>query len=262
MLRKTFFASLGLAIIIGLGAYAESSFARGYGGGGGRGGGYSGGTRGGFYSSGGSYRGAQTDRAGFSSANRGDYNAGGDYGGRSGNWNNYYYGRGGYGGYGGYGGWRGWGWGGGWGYWPWLAGWGLGWGYPGGYNYYYPDNGYYSYGVTGTGASAVGGPTVAQPSPPANPPSASSSDSDDQQVASEGFEYYSQARNSFLSGDYRSALRFAGHAAIDSPQNPRVHELISLCLFALGNYQAAASEATCRNGHGTCAGLERSVLLL
>ena len=36
-----------------------------------------------------------------------------------------------------------------------------------------------------------------------------------------------------------------------APGNPRVHELISLALFALGNYQAAASEAHAGDGDGT-----------
>jgi tetratricopeptide (TPR) repeat protein len=55
--------------------------------------------------------------------------------------------------------------------------------------------------------------------------------------------HYSAGRAAFLEGDYRHALRLAGHAAVDAPQNPKVHELISLSLFALGNYSAAASEA-------------------
>ncbi len=68
--------------------------------------------------------------------------------------------------------------------------------------------------------------------------------SEDQEASSnEGFQYYSDARDAFLQGDYNTALRLAGHAGVDAPQNPKVHELISLTLFALGNYPAAASEA-------------------
>lgn len=56
-------------------------------------------------------------------------------------------------------------------------------------------------------------------------------------------QLYSGAREAFRSGDYRDALRLANHAAIESPQNPKVHELISLSLFALGDYRGSAIEA-------------------
>jgi len=54
---------------------------------------------------------------------------------------------------------------------------------------------------------------------------------------------YNAAREAFRSGDYRDALRLANHAAIEAPQNPKVHELASLALFALGDYRGAAIEA-------------------
>jgi len=54
---------------------------------------------------------------------------------------------------------------------------------------------------------------------------------------------YTAGRESFRSGDYRDALRMASHAAIEAPQNPKVHELASLALFALGDYRGAAIEA-------------------
>ena len=56
-------------------------------------------------------------------------------------------------------------------------------------------------------------------------------------------KFYSKARAAFLHGDYQNALRLASHAAVDAPRNPKVHELISLALFALGNYGPAAGEA-------------------
>jgi tetratricopeptide (TPR) repeat protein len=56
-------------------------------------------------------------------------------------------------------------------------------------------------------------------------------------------QLYSGAREAFRTGDYRDALRLGNHAAIESPQNPKVHELISLSLFALGDYRGAAIEA-------------------
>lgn len=57
-------------------------------------------------------------------------------------------------------------------------------------------------------------------------------------------EYFAQGRGEmFESGNYKEALRLAGHAAVDSPRNPEVHELASLCLFALKDYRGAAMEA-------------------
>ncbi len=56
-------------------------------------------------------------------------------------------------------------------------------------------------------------------------------------------EYYSEARTAFLQGDYHNALRLAGHAGVEAPGNAKVHELISLALFASGDFRAAASEA-------------------
>jgi Flp pilus assembly protein TadD len=47
----------------------------------------------------------------------------------------------------------------------------------------------------------------------------------------------------FQQGNYRDALRLASHAAVDSPRNARVHELLSLPMFALKDYRGAAMEA-------------------
>jgi len=59
----------------------------------------------------------------------------------------------------------------------------------------------------------------------------------------DALRFYSAAREAFRSGDYRDALRMANHAAVEAPQNPKVHELASLALFALGDYRGAAIEA-------------------
>ena len=56
-------------------------------------------------------------------------------------------------------------------------------------------------------------------------------------------EFYSAAREEFRKGDYRKALRLAGHAAVEAPENAKVHELTSLALMALGDYRGAAIEA-------------------
>jgi len=199
----------------------------------------------------------------------GQFAHGGNFGGRYGRsfagqhgWDNYF--RSGWGG-------RGWGWGWGWGgYWPWYAGWGLGWGYPFdyGYSYYYPNVGdyYYSYPQTGYGdyyysypqtsygdTGMVMAPDAATPRQSADSSLPATTTSDGQQGATEATEFYSEARAAFLQGDYQNALRLAGHAGLDAPQNPKVHELISLALFASGNYRAAASEAHAAMALGTIA---------
>ena len=56
-----------------------------------------------------------------------------------------------------------------------------------------------------------------------------------------------------MKGDYQNALRLAAHAELDAPANPRVHELISLALFASGKYAAAAGEAHAAMATGTIA---------
>ena len=46
-----------------------------------------------------------------------------------------------------------------------------------------------------------------------------------------------------MSGDYDEALRLARHAVTELPEDPAVHELLSLALFASKDYRGAASEA-------------------
>ena len=58
-----------------------------------------------------------------------------------------------------------------------------------------------------------------------------------------GAEYFAQAGDAFQTGKYRDALRLANHAAVESPQNPKAPELMSLSLFALGQYRDAAAQA-------------------
>ena len=103
-------------------------------------------------------------------------------------------------------------------------------GYPtGDYLYSYPNDGQYA-------ANYAPNPAVAAdvPQPAAD---------DGEAAANDGLQYYNEARSAFARGDYRGALRLAGHAAVESPQNAKVHELISLALFASGDYRAAATEA-------------------
>jgi tetratricopeptide (TPR) repeat protein len=157
----------------------------------------------------------------------------------------------------------------------------LDWGYPYDYGYYYPNAGdyYYSYSPTNyyapTGygdyyaptdygdTGVVAEPAMAAPQQPQTSTAMARAISEDgglrtdpvedQHGATDALQYYSEARAAFLDGDYRSALRLAGHAAVDEPRNPKVHELISLALFALRNYTAAASEAHAAMAMGTTA---------
>jgi tetratricopeptide (TPR) repeat protein len=81
-------------------------------------------------------------------------------------------------------------------------------------------------------------PVEAAAAPPA--PDAAAPDGSD---TAPGQQYAAQARDAFRAGDYREALRQANHAAVEMPRNAEVHELMSLALFALAEYRAAAIEA-------------------
>jgi tetratricopeptide (TPR) repeat protein len=63
-------------------------------------------------------------------------------------------------------------------------------------------------------------------------------------------EYAAKARALFRQGAFRDALRQANHAAVESPEDPKVHELMSLALFALKDYRGAAIEAHAAVGLG------------
>jgi hypothetical protein len=88
-------------------------------------------------------------------------------------------------------------------------------------------------------STMLSAPVVETDPPPE--PTAAESPADEGQFSA--IQLYSGAREAFRAGDYRDALRLANHAAIEAPQNPKVHELISLTLFALGDYRGAAIEA-------------------
>jgi tetratricopeptide (TPR) repeat protein len=144
----------------------------------------------------------------------------------------------------------------GWGY-PWWGGYAsVPWWYYGGYgdygdygdfaDYGYPADAYNAVypnlivasGVDSTStADASAAPADTASSTPAETASSTPIDT------ASASEYYSQALDAFHAGNYANALRFAGHAAIDNPRDPNVHLLLSLSLFALGNYPGAAAEA-------------------
>jgi tetratricopeptide (TPR) repeat protein len=47
----------------------------------------------------------------------------------------------------------------------------------------------------------------------------------------------------FRQADYRTTINLAGHAAVDNPRDRNVHLLLSLAMFAAGDYRGAANEA-------------------
>ena len=111
----------------------------------------------------------------------------------------------------------------------WWPGYAYGWrgsGYPYYGDYYYGGDPYaYSYGYSAPYTSAYGSTDVMVDAP------------------AQAGDFYSQALASFRRGDFRDAVRLAGHASIDDPENPAVHLLLSLTLFATGEYRGAAMEA-------------------
>ncbi len=130
-----------------------------------------------------------------------------------------------------------------------LPGWyGLyNWPYYYGYGYYGPDYGFgyvpaYCYDNGLAYANDYGQPYEAGYSPAVTYP-APAQPATSETVAPTGEEYITQALEAFQSGDYRSGLLLANHAAVDMPQDPRVHETMSLAMFALKNYRGAAMEA-------------------
>ncbi len=136
---------------------------------------------------------------------------------------------------------------------PWTWGWwgGFGWGL--GYNYYdYVPA--YCYDTTLVATVGYGGivdqtsasAPLAEVVPPESPlpgNDAINADANLQGDAQTGAMFFSQAENAFHAGKYRDSFRMANHAAIESPENPRAPELMSLSLFALGEYPAAAAQA-------------------
>jgi tetratricopeptide (TPR) repeat protein len=65
----------------------------------------------------------------------------------------------------------------------------------------------------------------------------------DAEAQAEADRYFSRAEQAFREADFRNAMRLAAHAAIDNPEDADVHLLLSLAMFAQGDYQGAAMEA-------------------
>lgn len=117
---------------------------------------------------------------------------------------------------------------------------GYGSGYGGYSNWGYPSYGYGSaYGITSyvnpylsTGYSTL-------PYDYAQPISAVAV-APAQAIADQSLTLFSQARNSFMSGDVNLALQQADSALAQNPNDASLHEFRALCLFALGRYDDAA----------------------
>jgi Flp pilus assembly protein TadD len=124
---------------------------------------------------------------------------------------------------------------------------GAGFWFPWWYNDSWPSYGYgysgpYSYGPAIYPAAVVSQPEAVQ----TDYVDTAAQNADAQPAAGEsaaGGEFFAQATSAFQNGQYRDALRLANHAAVESPQNPKAHELISLAMFASAEYRGAAVEA-------------------
>ncbi len=151
-------------------------------------------------------------------------------------------------------------------------------GYPYASYYGYPETGYYDYadaGYYGDSSSGYYDDTNAiyygAGYPPANEAAAFYDAADSQPVAaapvaepsgapgdaeavgdaSVGQRFFADALTAFQQKDYRQAARMANHAMIEIPQDARVHELLSLALFAMGDYRGATMEAHAALTQGT-----------
>ena len=139
-------------------------------------------------------------------------------------------------------------WYGGWGFdfwWPWF---GFTW-WPGCYNYCYGVP-YADYGYVAAADNVIpyvaykpddAGPDVTLPgataaAEPSEPGGESSGPGDT-------FDFYGRAVAAFGQGEFRDATHLAAHAAVDEPRSQKVHLLLSLGLFATGEYRGAAIES-------------------
>ena len=58
-----------------------------------------------------------------------------------------------------------------------------------------------------------------------------------------GNQFLEAARTAFLNGDFAEAQRQASHAIVEMPDQPKSHEMMSLAMFAQGDFPAAAAAA-------------------
>ncbi len=128
--------------------------------------------------------------------------------------------------------------------------------YPGCYSYYGPGYDGYAYAdYYGSGDAYASLPAPAAGEPPAGgaaaeppalvgeEPAAPPEAEADSPEAEAGRQFHADALTAFARRDYREAARLANHAVIERPRDRKVHELLSLALFAAGEYRGAAMEA-------------------
>ena len=157
--------------------------------------------------------------------------------------------------------------------WPLYSGYGYGYGYPDyGYGYGIPDYGHgygpsygysnygpdYGYYDNGAYAAAMPADMTAYATPagttayaaPADMSAYAAPTMDTPAVADEatssadwGHQFIDSARQAFLKREYADTLRLASHASVETPKDPKVHELMALALFALKDYRGANMEA-------------------
>ena len=134
-------------------------------------------------------------------------------------------------------------------WWPlwWPAWWGGGYandyyGYGSPYCYYYDENGY---APTNVDYAPIDNSVAATESPQSRAQSADENYSAEESggSSSAGAAFFSRTEDAFQAGKYRDAVRMANHAAVESPRNPKAAELMSLALFADGDYRSAAAQA-------------------
>jgi hypothetical protein len=121
----------------------------------------------------------------------------------------------------------------------------VGW-WPGYYDYGYggwPYGDYYDRYNYNVAPYAVASSDYFDTDVPLQTPPMLQANNEDTNIDSEESEFYSQAIEAFQQGEYSAAARLAAHAALDEPRNPNVHLLLSLGLFAVGQYRGAAMEA-------------------
>ena len=107
------------------------------------------------------------------------------------------------------------------------------------YLYQYDGDAGSPYDVTPSEAA----PESSAPAPEATAQLPTSAATAQQGDETEAMGFFADAARAFKEGNYRNALRLTSHAAVESPQNHRVHELMSLSLFALKDYRGAATAA-------------------
>jgi tetratricopeptide (TPR) repeat protein len=130
---------------------------------------------------------------------------------------------------------------------PYTYGWGLG---SGDYNYgdygygSYAAPTYYAYNVYPDNGDQVSSGPLAAAYSDSYPPTADYEPEAARPPAAESTsQFYAQALTAFSAGNYEEAIRLADHALVDAPKDARTHELLSLAMFAQGDYRGAAIEA-------------------